>query len=194
MSRASVLALITDYAFNLDDVTVDGFYDDMMWDAARWGVATSIQLIPSARGDAEYVLPDTEGRTYALFYDDVMLSPSLLQQLEAVNPLWRQASGKPNTYVVQDQSDRRFRVYPAPDANSEDFVFLFGAPMGHDFPERAIGCVIGEQRADQPSWLDIPLALAILGREFERESDHRDTAFAAACRDTGNQLLALVLA
>jgi len=53
--------------------------------------------------------------------------------------------------------------------------------------------VMGERRDDLPSWMDVPLALGVLAREYERESDHRDAVFAAACRQMSSTLLALVL-
>lgn len=189
-----MLALVDDLAFGLDGTTVLTYYDDLMWDAARWGVATTIELLESVRGDGQYALPATEARVYAIFYDDVMLSQHALQDLEAVNPLWRDLVGKPAGWVSQDESEHDIQLVPTPDQSSVDFSFIHGAPEGVDFPDRAISVVMGVKRDDLPAWLDVPLALAVLSREFERESDHRDTVFAQACRTLGDQLLALVLA
>lgn len=195
MSKVSVLALVDAFAFGLaGSPQVVDYYDDLMWDAARWGVSTSVQLIPTVRGDGEYAMPDTEGKRYMLFYDDIQLSMSTIPDLVAVNPDWRDEVGRPDAYVIQDESEHDVLLYPVPDVNSKDFVFLLGSPMGRDFPDRALGVVMGERRDDLPSWMDVPLALAVLAREYERESDHRDVAFAAACRQMSSTLLALVLA
>lgn len=195
MSKSSVLALANAYAFNLtslaDSATLDGFYSDLMWDATRWGISTKVELVETTRDDATYALE--QGRIYAIFYDDVMLSEASLQDLESVNPQWRDLVGRPHTWCQQDQNLNAIRVVPKPDARSVDFSFLFGAPMGHDFPARSLGVVIAERREDLPEWLDVPLALALLGREYERESAHRDVAFAKVCRELGNDLLEWVL-
>lgn len=190
-----MLALVNEFAFGLEgSPQVDGFYDDLMADAARWGVSTSVQLIPTTRGNGEYSMPDTEGRRCMLFYDDVQLSMIGIRDLVAVNPDWRDERGRPDAYVTQGEDEHDVLLYPVPDVNSKDFVFLLGSPMGRDFPDRALGVVMGERRQDLPSWMDVPLALAVLAREYERESDHRDVAFAAACRQMSSTLLALVLA
>lgn len=195
MSKLTVLALIDEFSFGLEGPPqVVGYYDDLMWDAARWGVSTIAQLVPTTRGGAEYAMPDTEGKRYMLFYDDIQLSLMSISDLNAVNQDWRDEVGRPDAYVTQEGGDHDIMLYPKPDANSRDFVFLLGSPMGRDFPDRALGVVMGERRDDLPSWMDVPLALAVLAREYERESDHRDVAFAAACRQMSSTLLALVLA
>lgn len=194
MSKASVFQLIDDLAFGLESsAPIEAFYDDLMWDATRWGVATNAALIPAVAGTPTYVTPAVEGRIYGIFYDDVLLSQIALQALASVNVQWRDEVGRPRAYIVQDEPEHTFRVYPSPNENSQDFIFLFGSPFGHDFPARAVGAIIGERRDDLPDWLDVPLALMTLGREYERDSEHRDAAFAKTCRSLGAQLLALVL-
>lgn len=195
MSRTSVLALAAEFAFGLEGAPqVDGYYDDLMWDAARWGVSSSVQLVPTVRGDGVYEMPEDEGKRYMIFYDDIQLSLSSISDLNAVNPDWRDEVGRPDAYVIQGENEHDILLYPVPDVNARDFVFLFGSPMGRDFPDRALGTVMGERRDDLPSWMDVPLALGVLAREYERESAHRDVAFAAVCRQMSSTLLALVLA
>jgi hypothetical protein len=195
MSRAGVMALVDDWTFGLaTQTTLGSYYEDLTWDATRWGVPTTAVLLPVVRGTSEYVMPDAEGRTYAIFYDDILLSKATLRELEAVNARWRDKVGRPISWVEQDTPDHTFRITPTPEENSQDFIFLFGSPFGHDFPFRAVAAIIGERRDDLPDWLDVPLALSVLGREYERDSDHRDPQFALACRTIGTSLLALVLA
>ncbi len=49
-----------------------------------------------------------------------------------------------------------------------------------------------ETRDGYPEWLNLPLALLVLAREFARESDHRDPAFSTACAQLGKVALAMV--
>lgn len=195
MSRTDVLNIAQSYAFDLAGTAeLEAYYDDLMVDAGRWGISTECRLLPTTRGDAEYAFPVDSVREYAIFYDDIMLSRMELRDLEAsFGPLWRQRSGRPAAYVMQDMPEHEVRIAPAPDAASVDFSFIFGAPVGHDFPARSLGVVLSVTRQDLPAWLDVPLALSLLSREYERESAHRDVAFAAASRAMATQLLALVL-
>jgi hypothetical protein len=195
MSKSTVLQLIDDIAFGMESASpVGAFYDDLMWDAARWGVSTNVVLIPATARFPTYTTPANEARIYGIFYDDVLLSLMTLRQLEAVNAQWRDELGRSRSYISQDEPEHSFTVYPTPNEDSQSFVFLFGSPLGRDFPARALGAIIGERRDDLPGWLDIPLALSVLGREYERDSEHADPTFAKACRSIGAQLLALVLA
>lgn len=194
MSKANVLQLVEDLAFDLESPSpVEAFYDDLMVDAVRWGITAQAVLIEAVADTATYELPDQAMRLYAVFYDDVLLSEMKLRGLEAVNRQWRDEVGRPRAYTDEADPEEVFTIYPKPNENSEDFVFLFGSPFGRDFPFRAVGAIIGDRRDDLPDWLDMPLALMVLGREYERDSEHADPAFAKACTALGKQLLALVI-
>lgn len=189
-----MLALVDEFSYGLADAApVAAFYDDLMWDATRWGVPSQAVLIPAIKDTAEYRTPDVEGRIYGIFYDDVLLSLETPATLQAVDSAWRDARGRPRAFVTQEEGEHAFRLYPAPDEDSQDFIFLFGAPFGRDFPARAVGAIIGDRRDDLPEWLDLPLTLAILSREYEHDSAHRDAVFAQSCRTLGNALLGLVV-
>lgn len=194
MSKVGVLDLIAEYSYGLADAApVAAYYDDSMWDAAGWGVSTVAVLVPAVKDTATYAMPEIEGRIYAIFYDDILLSMSSMLDLQAVNANWRDERGRPRAFLSEEEPEHEIRVYPVPDENSQDFVFLFGSPFGHDFPARAIGALIADKRDEMPDWLDLPLALLILGREYERDSAHRDAAFAQACHAVGSALKSMVL-
>lgn len=195
MSHTDVINIAQSYAFGLAGTgEIETYYDDMMVDAGRWGISTECRLLETVRGTAEYAFPADSVREYAIFYDDIMLSRMELRDLEAIfGPLWRQRQGRPAAYVMQDMPEHQVRIAPTPDAASVDFSFIFGAPVGRDFPARSLGVILSVTRQNLPAWLDLPLALSILSREYERESAHRDMAFAAASRGMATQLLALVL-
>ena len=194
MSRANVLALVTDLSYGLATPdTVAAYYHDLTWDATRWGVPSVAVLVETIKDDGTYALPDNEGKTYGVFYDDILLSLASLNEMQAVNANWRDERGRPRALIVQDEPEHDVTVYPVPDVDAQDFIFLFGSPFGRDFPARAIAALIGDRRDDLPEWLNLPLALAVLSREYERDSAHRDAAFAQACRTIGDTLLALLV-
>ena len=49
-----------------------------------------------------------------------------------------------------------------------------------------------EYRHDPLDYLTLPFALAILWREYVRESDHQDFAFAAACKQLSDTLYGML--
>lgn len=85
------------------------------------------------------------------------------QSLEAcIWPQWRAGVSSPKaiTYSHEDQPD--FRLVPTP-----------GSPD-------TLKIIRTEFRDDVPVWLELPIAFEVMSREFGRESDHQDLAFAEA--------------
>ena len=194
MSKSGVLGFVSDFSYGLADPTpVAAYYDALMWDATRWGIPSVAVLVPAVKDTATYTMPDVEGRIYAIFYDDILLSLSSIMDLQAVNASWRDERGRPRAFLSQEEPEHEIRLYPAPDEDAQDFIFLFGAPFGHDFPARAVAALIADKRDDLPDWLDLPLALLVLAREYDRDSAHRDAAFAQTCRELGHALKSMVV-
>ena len=81
---------------------------------------------------------------------------------------------------------------PAPDKPSKPFVVTYGEPTGRDYPPYAIMVLHTELRSLVPDWLELPVAFEILAREYRRESDHRDDAFATLCQRFADLLYAMV--
>ena len=194
MSKATVLQRVGDLSFGLADQTAcDRFYDECVLSLHQHGEwCTEASLVATTDGTATYTIPAAAGRVLAAFYDDQQLSLESAQGMERVLPAWRDEQGGVQALVVDGESDRTFRLWRTPEADSRDFSFIFGSPLGLDFPGYAVVIVHTDVRADQPAYLELPIAFFVLEREFLRESDHRDPDFAQACREMGEQLLAMV--
>lgn len=183
MPRADVLQLIADLSGGqADAVLAERYYDDVVDDLGRRQWLTQASLLTTTANTGTYRLPADGIRLLGVFYGDELLDRVALRTLEAYDPHWRDAAGTPIAYTVEDETTNEFRLFPVPTVPSQDFIFLFGSPFGADFAERAVAVVHTERRDDLPLWLELPVAFDVLAREFARESDHRDPAFAEVAR------------
>lgn len=192
--KATVLDLAQQIAHGQADVIpLNHYYDDLMVDFQRQAVFTVAALIPVVAEQAVYTLPDATHDLLAVFYDDTMLSKLTLHEMQMLDPQWRDRIGSPIGYLVDEQSDREIRLYPKPKDASAAFNFPTGMPLGADFPRGALTLLSPELRQDLPEWLDLALAYRIVGKEFMRESAHRDPKFAGACAAIADMLQGLLL-
>lgn len=193
MSRSSVLTLAQVLANGQADPDLLGaFYDDAMQDVARQALFNGLRMLPVTAGQGVYDRPADLVTTLAVFYDDVMLSLVTQRELEAVGMAWRDRIGVPHAWMHEDLSHEVFRLVPAPVSPSEPVVPVHGAPFGLDSPAGTVALLASERRRDLPDWMDLPLALITLAKEFARPSPHLDLAFSAACRSLGTTMLAMV--
>lgn len=193
MPKANVLTLVDVLSNGLaDSVTSARFYDEAVIDLVRGGWIVNVALVAALAGEGLYELPVSGVSLLATFYDDREMSRVEQSELEWITPQWRDRRGIPVAYVTTDETDKEFRLFPQPDVSSKDFSFILGSPMGLDFPEYAAAVLFTEVRDDLPDWLDLPLTFVVLGREFARESAHRDFAFAATCEQVAKVLIGMV--
>lgn len=193
MAKANVLQLVQDISSNQADATaIDRYYDDVVRDLGQHPWLTQATLISITAGTAIYTPATSVIRILDTYYDDRVLRPATLKEMESINPAWRDARGTPIAYVNEDETAKDFRLYPNPEVTSKDFIFLFGSPFGLDYPEYAVAIVHTETRIDLPAWLEMPTAFEVLAREFMRESNHQDVAFAKMCKQVADLLLSLV--
>ena len=185
--KSDVLVLVDDFSLGqADPNAASRFYDEIVRDFGRAPYLVNASLVALAAGATGFTLPASAVAILAAFYDDDELVPAMQQELALVNPQWRDERSAPSVYTAENETSREYVLYPRPGAATKDFIFLFGAPMGVDFPEYAIGVVHTETREDVLPWMELPLALFILTREYLRESPHRDPMFAEACQRLGN--------
>lgn len=193
MSKVTTLQRVQDLCVaQADAPSIDCFYDDVVFDLGRRPWLTQASLVATTANTAVYTPPTTLVRMIEVFYDDRVLRETSHRNLEAINAQWRDQRGTPAVYTLEKEDSFDFRVYPTPEINSKDFIFLFGAPFGLDFPVYAVAIVHTETRVDLPAWLELPVTFEVLHREFSRESDHQDMAFASACKELADLLFSLV--
>ncbi len=194
MSKAATLQLTQDLSKGLADATMcDRYYRDIVLELGREDILTQASLIPVNAETGEYTLPTQAVEMIDLFYDDHPLMEAKLREVESRDPQWRSRLGPPIVYITQHETIRTFSLYPTPEMNSKDFIFLFGSPFGRDYPAYALAMIHTENREDIPEWLELPVAFDILSREFARESNHRDTLFSKTCKSMADFLLGLVM-
>lgn len=192
-TRAAILSLAATLGNGqADPVTLAGYLGDILTEMNSQPWLTTASILPVARGQGSFVPPDSYVRTLGVAYDDRWLSLATLRELEWSDPGWRARSGVPLVYVREGETTQTFRMFPVPDQASGDLSFFAGAPMGVDYPASAVLLVHTETRDTVPDWLDLPLALAVLERDFARESAYRDPVFSAACGKLAAMLLAWV--
>ena len=232
--KTGVLALAQDLAnAQAAPLTLDQMYDDAMFDVAGQALFNVVEIIPTSEDQPVYARPPETTDILAVFYDDDMLSLVTLRELETVHPDWRKRRGRPVAYLIEDQSNDEFRIYPRPmtsplpppavpadadlllegggsvllEGGGGDVLLdplpapppptdllspvipLHGAPFGLDYPVDTLAVLASQRRTDLPDWMDLPLALAVVAREYARSSPHMDKVFAGAAR----QLAALFL-
>ena len=195
MSKASVLALAQQLANRQADATnLDQLYDNLVQDVAQAVLFNRVVSTPATAGTGTYNLEAILGvsEILGLFYDDDMLSLLSLRELEATSPDWRAAQGRPVGYTREDLSHNVIRLYPVPVTASDPVIPAHGAPFGLDYPRDTIAMLGSFPRRDMPVWLDLPLALLLLAKEYARDSPHIDLAFSEACKQLGDLVMAMV--
>lgn len=180
-----------------EDPQMTSYYLEGMTDLAKRPLFCSMTLIPVVAGTAEYALPEPASapwgvRILAVFLDDVMLSLTTRKCLEAISPDWRDHRGMPIAFTTSEQEPRAFRVYPTPQDASAAQSFILGAPFGVEYPAGTLCVLHTDYRTELPPWMDLPIAFAVLWREFSRDSDHKDAMFAQACKTLGDLAYGMV--
>lgn len=191
MSRSDVLQLCQDLSTNQSDAdAIDKFYDDVVSDLGRGDWLVTTDVLAATAGTAQYNPVSTIVELRGVWYDDRWLYKESLRSIEALNPNWRDERGTPRAYIIEDETNLQFRLYPRPAVDSK--TPGGGEEMGLEFPEYSVVVLMTEIRETLPAWLELPVAFEILAREFGRESDHHDPTFAKSCKEISQMLLKMV--
>ena len=143
-------------------------------------------------GQTTVTLPSTLLNLISVVYDDTVLSELMLRELEALTTGWRNTSGSPVAFTTETVTAKTIEVFPAPFETSPLIIPVHGLPTGEDYvPGNGIS-IHSEFRTDPRPILTLPIALLVLAREYARESDHQDFAFASACKALGDLLLGML--
>lgn len=191
--KEDVLTLAQDLSLQQGDpATASALYDEAVLALHGRPLLVGMTFLEHDAENSVYDVPDAALELLAVFYDDRQLSSMTRQAIESIQPDWRDRRGPPRAFVTETEGDRRFRLWPVPDTASTPESFVFGEPFGRDYPGYILVVLATEARRDVPAWLELPLALEVLGREFARESNHRDPVFAGACAELAVLLLEAV--
>ena len=193
MAHASTISLVTALSNgDADAITVEQYYAHLLDDLARYPWFVNASLVTLTKGTAEYTLPDNHVKLLAVFYDDLMLDLVNERALEAQSEVWRDQIGLPIAYTVDDEDAKTYRLYPVPDRPSNDFIFMWGSPLGLDYPPYSVLLLHTEIHNDLPDWMDLPVAFEVLAREYGHESNHRDDEFSDFCAQFAQVLWSMI--
>ena len=160
MSKSLAVSFVDSMSLDQNNASsTDTFYDDVIKDLSQADLFTNVRLISITKGTTQYTIPDDVVKILEMFYDSSVIPQSTINSLNALNQEWRDLVGRPVAHIVEEETTKLFRLYPSPDINSKDFIFLFGEPLGRDFPEYSVGIVHTEIRDNNPDWLDYIIAL-----------------------------------
>lgn len=181
MARATTLSLVASLSNGQADAAAcDQYYTECLLEQAMSPAFATSRVIPVTALNPTVTYPTDVIEVFSVLYDARPLTLMPLLQLEARNPHWRDQVGAPLAYTHELETVDTFRLYPKPPEPSGPQSFVFGEPMGRDFPVGSV-TLICTTTADLPSWFDLPLALKVLSKEYGRESNHRDPKHAEAC-------------
>lgn len=193
MSKSSILSLVQTFSLgDADPLTIEQYYDHILDDTGRapWFVTAS--LVTLTAGTAEYVLADDQIKILGMFYDDRWLDRMDKRALESFNPTWRDERGLPVAYMVEDEASKTYRLYPAPAQPSGNFIFVFGSPLGLDYPPYSVLLLHTQITPDLLEFMELPVMWDVLSREFGHESNHRDDQFADFAQQLADVLWGMV--
>jgi len=188
--KTDTLALVQLLSNNMaDPVTIDGYYNDVMYELGAENWFCDANIIPLTKGQLEVNLRAALGPSLVnrlgLIYDDNQLEEVTLLQMRALDNQWRDRTGYPRSYVREDEAADTIALHPAPFVASNSSLYLYGEPLGLDYPTYNL-LVFYSYAALEPQepwgYLELAVALRILAREFMRESDHTDQEFAKAAQ------------
>jgi hypothetical protein len=187
MAKADVLSLVDTLSnFQADATLTSTIYDEVVDELGPANVITNTTLI-SINDVTEFVLPTQVRNVIGVIWDNQELGKLSLRELEALDPLWRQKRGKPNSFTDQAETAKTLAFYPTPAVPTGS-----GSGTGATYPPYSVVTINSEYRADVPVYLELILACLVLEREFIRESDHRDPDFSTLWGQFGDILLSII--
>jgi hypothetical protein len=162
VAKADVLQLVTDFGVSdVDQDEISIYHDEIVRELGFREVLTGTETIPVTAGTPEYALADDTIRALEVHLASGRIDPNSIQALQSVLGVnWRNQSGSVLAYTSDEQDDDDIRLVPIPAQND------------------TLTIIRTETRTNLPVWLELPVALEILHREYQRESDHQDVAFA----------------
>lgn len=193
MSKTTAKSLASTLSVDMiRDASLESGFEYTVEQMSQFQLFTAASLISVDHTTETYTIPDDFGLLLQVFYDDEILSRESRSTILYYHPNWKDEYSTPLSYVADTETTKTFRLYPRPLVSSSDFTWLTGSPFGKDFPDYAVGAIHTEMRDDTPDWMDLPIALQILSKEFAQESRHKDLEAAKAAKIMSETLLSVI--
>lgn len=181
---ASVQDLVAKLSNGQADMTeAQNFYDDVVGNLATYPILTNFNFLQSSAANPSGVLLSPNAvELVTVFWNDVGRGYIQLGELSIQEAAWlypdiRDNVGRPVNFVRQIANQRQLLLLPNPSTHTPaDVVAL-----------------VSETRQTLPQYLHLPVALYILAKEYERESDHTDLELSAACQMLADFLMQIVV-
>ncbi len=170
LTLAKLIALTTE----VNDTNLNDYFDEAVRALSDSQVFVGFKVVQAVNGTAKYAYPTNALRVLTVLWHDKELTETSTQQLDAVNRSWRATTGTPTCWMEEHVDERQVRIYPIPDTTGDAAADNWGAT----YPDNDLVFVTVDSATTIPDWIDIPVALGMLAREFSRESKHRDPRLA----------------
>lgn len=186
MSQAETLALVQTLSNGQADAALcANFYADVVSTLGDWhttavpiSVTANSALITFDAGLLDLI---------QLIYDNEVISRLGLRELEGIRFGWRNSPGRPIAYTLEAETTKTAELFPVPQWPSP----VPGPPpiSPSQFSPGNVIAIYGQQVTDCLEYLNLPVALKVLQREFSRESNHQSMDFANAAGMIADMLL-----
>lgn len=172
MAKADVLTLVSNFGVNAVDANETTIlYDEVVRELGLRGVLVGTEQINVIAGAATYKLLSDMKQILEIHGIGGRLSRETVNGLQAIfGANWRDMKSTPLAFTTIEEEDKVVRLVPEP--TEADTMTVLRA----------------EEPTDVPVWLELPVAMEVLSREYSRESDHQDIAFAALAHELSTLL------
>lgn len=182
LADALALAELYDMLGLVDNEPLERFYREQLYALAQSPYLVDASIIDVSPNTGVFAFPEAAIQLLDVWYDNRSLDFMTRQALASISPTWETERGAPVAYTTESVSARTFKVYPIPTEPSNPFIPVFFEPLGRDYPGYNVVLIATQFHTDPPPWMELPLLLSALGREFQRESSHKDQNFAEGCK------------
>lgn len=192
MSRGSCLIIVQDLARQQAiQEQIDRFYTEVAYELGQQGVFCGVLGVEAQRGVSEYEVPAPGVTAFGYLYDGHWMDQTDLRSIESVSAYWRGRNLHPFAVTKEGKDAKAFQLYPSPQVDGS--IIVNPDSLGADFPRYDVHVIAGVAQTDLPDWVDLPVAYAVLAREYMRESNHMDHELAAMFKQLSELFFSMML-
>ena len=196
MTKAASLTLASTFTGQPSQLSEDhlaSFYDEAVYTLGALPYVLEMSLVAVSQDQFTFTFPDNFLVLQEVWHDDRALDPMTHDELLALSSQWQEHRGPPLAYTDENISLQQLRLYPTPPLPSDPLLLLhYGGAFGIDYPTGNVVMLATQFLQDLPSWLELPLILGMLAREYILESPHQDIAFAQGCAQVSQLLMSML--